>query len=115
MKPEEFCYWLQGLMEVANPKSLNEDQIQIIKNHLNLVFYHEIDKSYNFNEKQIEEAQKIHDGKSSLSGPPASLPLFLTCGVQPNKTGVNPLSPYAKVDVNTSGYQIYPGKIMLRC
>lgn len=38
MTSTEFCYWLQGLMEVGNPTTLNEEQIKIIKAHLQLVF-----------------------------------------------------------------------------
>lgn len=38
MTPENFCYWLQGLLEVAQPESMNKQQIQIIRNHLDLVF-----------------------------------------------------------------------------
>lgn len=38
MTPEQFVYWLQGFMEVANPLTLTETQIQQIKDHLNLVF-----------------------------------------------------------------------------
>lgn len=38
MNPLDFCYWLQGLMEVGDPKTLNETQVQHIKNHLNMVF-----------------------------------------------------------------------------
>lgn len=34
----EFCYWLQGLIEVGQPKILYTDQIEIIKDHLKLVF-----------------------------------------------------------------------------
>ena len=38
MTPQEFCYWLQGLLEIGDPKSLDERQIAIIKDHLRLVF-----------------------------------------------------------------------------
>lgn len=38
MTPQEFTYWLQGLFEVADPKSLDEKQTRIIKEHLALVF-----------------------------------------------------------------------------
>ncbi len=38
MSAENFAYWLQGFMELANPSELNSDQVQIIKDHLSLVF-----------------------------------------------------------------------------
>lgn len=38
MTSEQFTYWLQGYLEVADPKTLNEKQVQIIKDHLALVF-----------------------------------------------------------------------------
>jgi hypothetical protein len=38
MTAENFCYWLQGLLEVGNPTSLNEEQVKQIKEHLALVF-----------------------------------------------------------------------------
>ncbi len=38
MNAQEFCYWLQGLMEGANPKTLDEKQVTMVKEHLNLVF-----------------------------------------------------------------------------
>jgi hypothetical protein len=38
MTTEQFTYWLQGFMEVANPSTLDERQTQIIKDHLALVF-----------------------------------------------------------------------------
>jgi hypothetical protein len=38
MTTEQFTYWLQGFMEVANPSVLDEKQTQIIKDHLALVF-----------------------------------------------------------------------------
>jgi hypothetical protein len=46
MKSVDFCYWLQGLFEIGDPKELNAEQVEIIKRHLNMVFYHEIDKMY---------------------------------------------------------------------
>jgi hypothetical protein len=37
MTSEQFIYWLQGFMEISDPASLNEEQTQIIKDHLKLV------------------------------------------------------------------------------
>ena len=41
MSPENFCYWLQGYFEIAESgeqlESLDEDQIQVIQEHLALV------------------------------------------------------------------------------
>lgn len=38
MKPQEFCYWLQGYFEVQNPEALTKEQTQMVKDHLKLVF-----------------------------------------------------------------------------
>jgi len=38
MTTEQFTYWLQGFMEVADPARLGERETQIIKDHLALVF-----------------------------------------------------------------------------
>lgn len=37
MTPEQFCYWLQGYAEMGSPAP-NEEQWQIIKDHLQLAF-----------------------------------------------------------------------------
>ena len=37
MTPENFVYWLQGVLEIADPKQLDEIQIKIIKDHIALV------------------------------------------------------------------------------
>jgi len=37
MTSEQFVYWLHGFMEFQNQK-LSENQVQIIKDHLALVF-----------------------------------------------------------------------------
>jgi hypothetical protein len=34
--PKEFVYWLQGFLEIGDPKAITEDQIKIIKDHMAL-------------------------------------------------------------------------------
>lgn len=46
MKAHEFCYWLQGLFELANPESLSAEQTATVKRHLDMVFIHDIDPKY---------------------------------------------------------------------
>jgi hypothetical protein len=57
MKSVDFCYWLQGLFELAEPEKLNERQTELIKRHLNMVFQHEIDDLY----ENKEKLNKIHN------------------------------------------------------
>jgi hypothetical protein len=38
MTPLEFCYWLQGFMEISDPKTVDVVQTEIIREHLGLVF-----------------------------------------------------------------------------
>jgi hypothetical protein len=38
MTPENFCYWLQGFVEIGEPVTLSKQQLQILKDHLKLVF-----------------------------------------------------------------------------
>ncbi len=44
MTSENFVYWLQGLFELGGEhiKTLDEKQVQIIKDHLNYVFIHSV-------------------------------------------------------------------------
>jgi len=42
----DFCYWLQGFMEISKTTQVTSEQLDIIKNHLNMVFKHEIDPSH---------------------------------------------------------------------
>jgi len=46
MTSRDFAYWLQGFMEVSNATEITPEQLKIIKNHLNMVFKHEIDPSH---------------------------------------------------------------------
>lgn len=62
MTSVQFAYWLQGFFELSEAKGLTQRQTEIIKNHLKLVFYHEIDPSYSSDPKVQSDMQKIHDG-----------------------------------------------------
>lgn len=57
MTSRDFCYWVQGLFELQNPKTLNEKQTELIRRHLAMVFKHEIDPSF----PDKEELSKIHN------------------------------------------------------
>lgn len=46
MTSRDFCYWLQGFFEVSSAKEVTPEQLAIIRNHLNMVFKHEIDPSH---------------------------------------------------------------------
>lgn len=38
MTPENFCYWLQGFIEIEKPKKVDPNQMKCIEDHLKLVF-----------------------------------------------------------------------------
>jgi hypothetical protein len=44
MNSVDFCFWLQGYFEISNSGVVSPSQVECIKNHLNLVFKHEIDR-----------------------------------------------------------------------
>jgi hypothetical protein len=64
MKAAEFCYWIQGFFELSESEQLTPRQVEIIKNHLKLVFYHDIDPSYSDDPEVQVEMQAIHDGNT---------------------------------------------------
>lgn len=59
MTARDFCYWLQGVFEVHKTSTLTEEQVTIIKNHLHLVFVHDIDTP-----DPSGVLQAAHDGKT---------------------------------------------------
>lgn len=61
MTSRDFCFWLQGYIEMAEPTALSQRQLECVKNHLNLVFKHEIDPSMG-DKKQQDELNKLHGG-----------------------------------------------------
>jgi len=66
MTSVNFCYWLQGYFEVSNADnqgvSMTDNQVQMIQNHLNLVFKHEIDPQMG-DEKHQTALNQIHSTK----------------------------------------------------
>lgn len=60
MKSESFVYWLQGFFEISEATTLNEKQIQIIKNHLNMVFVHDIDPKLG-SEDHLDRLMETHN------------------------------------------------------
>ena len=64
MTSRDFVYWLQGLFELGNPESLNARQTKLIKQHLAMVFFHEIDPSMGDEEHQ-GKLNEIHHGAVS--------------------------------------------------
>lgn len=82
MTSRDFCYWLQGYFEISSIHhsnneqtivTLNSEQVKAIRNHLAMVFKHEIDPSFG-DKKHQEELTKAHAGKL-----PKSLAEALEC------------------------------------
>lgn len=72
MKARDFVYWAQGFFELAElsvepgePLTLNARQVECFKNHLAMVFKHEIDPS--FPEEQQESLNAAHEGKKPVT------------------------------------------------
>lgn len=64
MKATEFCYWLQGMFELAAPTELNAEQTDLIKRHLAMAFQHDIDKSYPA--KDQDKLNALHNGSTPV-------------------------------------------------
>jgi hypothetical protein len=61
----DFCFWLQGYLEVSGATSLDERATEVLKAHLALVFKHEIDPSMGNAQKQ-QTLNKLHGGGKLL-------------------------------------------------
>lgn len=72
MTPENFCYWLQGLLEIGNPDQLTKQQIEIIQDRLDLVFNKETPtRKLNLTtfKEHMEKLGKESDNKTNLPYP----------------------------------------------
>lgn len=72
MTSRDFAYWLQGFFEITNPVTISKEQTELIKKHLNLVFYHEIDPSYTEDKNKQDEMNQIHTGNKPVWQAPQS-------------------------------------------
>jgi hypothetical protein len=92
MTPENFCYWLQGLLEIGDPSMLDAKQVLIIKDHLNLVFKKETTTIKNptisewlLSDSPVLDKFKITQDRIDVGKPlpdylrPWSSPLTITC------------------------------------
>lgn len=59
MDAVNFCYWLQGLFELAKPDTLDATQTELIKRHLAMAFQHDIDRRIPPKEQAVQQA--LHD------------------------------------------------------
>lgn len=69
MQSRDFCYWLQGFFEVQSSTfnesnkpevtGLTASQVSMIRNHLNMVFVHEIDPAMG-NKAHQDKLNSIH-------------------------------------------------------
>ena len=60
MTSRDFCYWLQGHLELTNPTHISGRALDSIKKHLSMVFLHEIDAS--FPKEQQSALNNAHHG-----------------------------------------------------
>lgn len=60
MTSRDYCFWLQGWFELNNPTTINAAQTELMKQHLNLVFKHEIDPSMG-NQAHQDVLNEIHN------------------------------------------------------
>jgi hypothetical protein len=60
MQARDFAFWLQGFFEISNPEQITKEQTEMIKKHLALVFYHEIDPSYTDDKEKQDVMNTIH-------------------------------------------------------
>lgn len=89
MKPEEFCYWLQGYFELSEEHaSLTPKQLETIKNHLNLVFVHFIDPKASSHIADPQAAKQYQDGLNKIHS--AGKPTLLKDEKTKQTSGLDP-------------------------
>lgn len=65
MTPEQFCYWLQGWLEMENPSTISEFRVKMIKEHLQSVF---TNKPKLPSMESLEKARKVFNKRYTPAG-----------------------------------------------
>lgn len=84
MTSRDFCFWLQGYFEIARSSdegariTMNAAQTELLKQHLALVFKHEIDSSMG-DEKHQAALNEIHESPNTHQQPPRPGKTLLRC------------------------------------
>lgn len=60
MKADNFCYWLQGFIELGDPDKITQEQMKEIRDHLKIVFKYDIDTRYGDSKHQAK-LSSIHN------------------------------------------------------
>lgn len=94
MTAEQFAYWLKGFMEVAQPQTLNSTQIQIIQDHLKLVF-----------DKQTPERSLL--GTEPITVPGTPINPIIPVNPYPTPDWTWRPNPYTITCTDSDGYSIH--------
>lgn len=70
MTSRDFCFWLQGVFEVGGATQFDAAQTELIRQHLELVFVHEIDPSMGPPEHQAKLDAVHSPQKADETRPP---------------------------------------------
>lgn len=105
MTPVNFAYWLQGFFEIVENSetkdiNLTPKQVEVIRAHLNLVFFHVIDPE-NLKGKTLVEKdayQKIHDGAKSGE-------IVKSEAIQVKDLPKNPFEPFPKATLDETSHK----------
>lgn len=110
MTSRDFCYWLQGFFEIGAVESMTPGQVDMVKRHLNMVFYHEIDPSYSKDKQHLASLQKIHDG--DVKFPPITTPIATLVPADKVEVMPKPFIPHSGGTGN-----VFPSdeSVLLRC
>lgn len=85
MTPRDFCYWLQGHLEISGARVLEEFEVQVIRDHLKLVFSKETPDRYTEDaiNRELLSRFNIEEERRKMSKEWKDLESIPVCGAQP--------------------------------